>query len=722
MPPPTTLSNSSMPTARANGCAWTTWPNGCPLPAREAAPEGMIEIPASLGGATRRGKGDVILAFLRVLKLDPTEKIAQEAVDLAIRHFEDKVDPPPGLYHVSPTGVIDHTPIEPGDLPATNDPYLVLIHGTFSSAGASFGRLFEKTDWRALAGRYGDRVLALQHRTLSESPAENALFLAQRLPKGAHLHMITHSRGGLVGELLARGPASKEDLEPFAQKARPLRDSGSKRDQERLRAIEKTMAALKDLGLELRAKGFQVDRFVRVACPAYGTTLASHRLDTFLSVFLNLIDKIPQVDDLLVYPFAKATILSIIQQRAEPDQLPGLEAMMPESLFIDFLNKPSVISEADLAVIAGDIEGEGIWQTIKVGVTDLFYWSDHDLVVNTRSMVAGVRRTGHPHAAVHKGPEVSHFRYFENYASRRQLIGWLSKGPGERVEGFRELPPPRVGVDAIQIPRSRGDQPAAAVVFVLPDFMATHLKVQDQRVWLDTVALSQGKLKDLALTPGKDAVSVDTVFAPGYQALVDHLGKRFDVRPFAYDWRKSVLVEGARLAQVIEEELSRHARPVHIVAHGMGGLVARAVLVEARAVWDALSSRQGRLVMVGTPQRGAYSALALLAGQGPVARMMTMLDPSHDAVALSAIFRTWPSLFEMLPADDTKVWQPKTWKDAGVVIGPKRETDAFARRLAAANEVRKQLDNAVDREHMFCIVGHADETAGGVRVEGGHLR
>ncbi|NTW13094.1 MAG: hypothetical protein HGA30_07265, partial [Anaerolineales bacterium] len=66
---------------------------------------------------------------------------------------------------------------------------------------------------------YGDRIFGYDHKTLSLSPVENALDLVKRLPAGAKLHLITHSRGGLVGELLCRSgrkdkkaPFDKDDL------------------------------------------------------------------------------------------------------------------------------------------------------------------------------------------------------------------------------------------------------------------------------------------------------------------------------------------------------------------------------------------------------------------------------------------------------------------------------------------------------------------------------
>jgi hypothetical protein len=64
---------------------------------------------------------------------------------------------------------------------------------------------------------YGDRVYALDHLTLSRSPLENALTLVSALPVGARVHLVTHSRGGLVAEALVRGSADIDsNLRVFA--------------------------------------------------------------------------------------------------------------------------------------------------------------------------------------------------------------------------------------------------------------------------------------------------------------------------------------------------------------------------------------------------------------------------------------------------------------------------------------------------------------------------
>ena len=90
--------------------------------------------------------------------------------------------------------------------------------------------------------------------------------LVKKLPAKAKLHLVTHSRGGLVGELLCRG-GRKDKKSPFDE------------DDLRLVAGEKKFAdALAELSNLLKTKEISVERFVRVACPARGTALVSKRM------------------------------------------------------------------------------------------------------------------------------------------------------------------------------------------------------------------------------------------------------------------------------------------------------------------------------------------------------------------------------------------------------------------------------------------------------------
>ncbi|MGI9492744.1 MAG: DUF7379 domain-containing protein, partial [Geminicoccaceae bacterium] len=122
--------------------------------------------------------------------------------------FDNKLIEDPGLYRLEAAGdEIDlskqetELPLPPDDLP-----YLLFLHGTGSTTRGSFAGLWTENAgvWNQIIDLYDSRMLALEHHTLAESPIANALSVITHLPKKARLHIVSHSRGGMIGELLGR--------------------------------------------------------------------------------------------------------------------------------------------------------------------------------------------------------------------------------------------------------------------------------------------------------------------------------------------------------------------------------------------------------------------------------------------------------------------------------------------------------------------------------------
>jgi hypothetical protein len=80
---------------------------------------------------------------------------------------------------------------------------LLFIHGTFSTAHAAFAGLPDPV-FAELYRRYGGRVFAFNHFTLSHDPRRNVAWLLDQLPdRPLAVDIVCHSRGGLVARTLA---------------------------------------------------------------------------------------------------------------------------------------------------------------------------------------------------------------------------------------------------------------------------------------------------------------------------------------------------------------------------------------------------------------------------------------------------------------------------------------------------------------------------------------
>lgn len=623
--------------------------------------------------SSERGLAGLAIRVLDFFGIKPAEKAAR---DLA-GHFELKLlgKQGPGFYRLDLESAFHLQAVaEKDNIAVGSGPLLVFLHGTASSTEGSFGKLWEAGNGegarlrQALAPTYGKRVYALEHRTLTESPLDNALALVRRLPAGAEVHLVSHSRGGLVGELVAlsgctglssvltderirslyaadRTLAPQLGLGPLAARAAKERDEAYERDRANLAEL---------VGL-IERKQLRLSRFVRVACPARGTTLASGRLDRWLSTLDFLVSAATGGG---LFAGGLDFLLAVVRERTDPRTLPGVEAMMPGSALTRLLNNtPELVSSADLSVIAGDIEaGDGLWNTLKVLASDWFYRNEHDLVVDTASMTGGLPRTpGQGRFRRDQGARVNHFRYFTN----EQSVRWLAAGLGRADDdsaGFQPIAgasePGRRCQDAIARSRSSGKPRPIAVV--LPGTMGSQLRVDDDAVWLDYLALLKGGLKRLGM--GRPGISPVGLVDQFYGPLVEFLARSHQVDIFPYDWRHSVRQAAARLAEYVEPlvaQAEREQQPLRLVAHSMGGLVVRAMIADGgrgTALWQRITRLPGsRFLMIGTPNLGSYEAVRWLVGSNPTQGKLALLDITQNTDEIIGLVNRYPGLLELLP-------------------------------------------------------------------------
>jgi CHAT domain-containing protein len=578
-----------------------------------------ITIPAQLSwpgleqrGATRGRLGSVLLSAVEVITGIALEPAARLTARRIAQKLDDQVDP--GVYALAAQSLAAPLKGQPKlkQIPAASDggPMLVLLHGTFSETHGTFAKLWQHHPQRVreLFEHYGGRVYGLDHATLGDSPIDNALLLARALPHGARVHLLTHSRGGLVGEVLARVCAHPElddaALAPF---------KGSEHRSQ--------LRALRELAAEVKDRDIRVERMVRVACPARGTLLASKRLDAYLSVLTWTLELagVPVAPRLLEF------LGEVASQRTDPALLPGLEAMTPESPLVQWLHTQDRGGPlpGQLRVVAGDIEGDSVMSWVKTLLADAFYWTDNDLVVQTRSMYGGSPRAStstHPGASfvLERGGQVTHFAYFSHPRTAEAVCNGLLQ---DQPAGFRAIGPlswaGQSGTGVRAAPRSgaaaSGDRPA---LILLPGILGSHLAVNGERVWLSLRLV--GGLDRLAWTGQPGGITPDGAIGPVYDRLADFLAQTHEVIEFSFDWRRPIEEEARRLAEVMDRELAERAasgQPVRLLAHSMGGVLARTAQLERPDVWQRWAERAGaRLLMLGTPNGGSFAPMQVLSG------------------------------------------------------------------------------------------------------------
>jgi tetratricopeptide (TPR) repeat protein len=681
---------------------------------------GMVESAAARGST--RGVGGVLLSAVEVVA-GPFRKAGADVIaSRIVERVDRQVDA--GLYQLSADGLepLKGRPRASFSAPATDAPLLVLVHGTFSTTAGTFCKLWidHPEQVRLLFKQYDNRVFGLDHPTLGVSPIANALTLAESVPAGSHLHLLTHSRGGLVAEVLARLCSDPDDGFPeFAGR-------GYAAQRQQLR----TLATL------IRKKALRVDRVVRVACPARGTLLASKRIDAYVSVFKWTLELagLPVAGELLDF------LDAVAQRRTDPELMPGLAAQIPDSPLIRWLHRAERRIDGQLRVISGDLQGDSIGSWLKTLLTDAFYWTDHDLVVQTRSMYGGSPREAASTFLLDQGGKVSHFEYFSNERTARAITNALLQ---ERPQEFSVIGPlswagqSSTGTRAPLARRSVTEVTRPAV-FVLPGILGSSLKVGSNRIWVSW-RLVNG-LRQLAFMPGKrDRVEPDGLIGSTYDNLTAFLAATHEVIEFPFDWRRPLEDEARRLAVAVASALdAREASglPVRLVAHSMGGLLARTLQLERPAVWRRMLSRDGaRVLMLGTPNGGSFAPMQVLSGDDTFGNLLALVGAPFQEHAARNEMAGFTGLLQLQAGlldaqrqlSSARTWQrlaDEDWKRAGSHSAWHRlplQLDALRwgvpsqKVLDSAVALRRRLDEQLDSfassaEQIVLVVGEAPFT------------
>lgn len=244
------------------------------------------------------------------------------------------------------------------------------------------------------------------------------------------------------------------------------------------------------------------------------------------------------------------------------------------------------------------------------------------------------------------------------------------------------------------------------VVFVLPGIMGSRLgSLQGETaslLWLHPTAIAEGGLSQLAL-PGGASLTAVGVMLPGYLKLrlsLEIAGFRPVFHPF--DWRADLETLAKALLSAIE---AADTPSVHIVAHSMGGLVARMALTLDR------KRRIRKVVQLGAPNQGSFAPVQALRAAYPTVRKIAALDHHNSAEALArAVFLTLPGLYQMLPSalspDDPDLFDPAQW--------PQDDLVPDAAMLKHAAEVRGRMPPPDER--CAIIVGTHQETVTSLRL------
>jgi pimeloyl-ACP methyl ester carboxylesterase len=229
------------------------------------------------------------------------------------------------------------------------------------------------------------------------------------------------------------------------------------------------------------------------------------------------------------------------------------------------------------------------------------------------------------------------------------------------------------------------------------------------RGWVSRLLLGEDGLK------GEYDVRATGIMKKYYGELILALNERWNTRAFWYDWRKDLNVAADELNAQIGSWFGDDT-PVHLVAHSMGGLVARTFIKRHPKRWAAMLDAKpggklgGRLVMLGTPNHGSFVVPQIITGLEPLVRKLAKFDLRNGLDDVLRVVNTFVGTYQMLPSpllneSYERFYEPETYGELNV-------PEKLLKNALGHHEL---LSDVVDTKRMVYVAGDNQITFSGIK-------
>src|SRR5262249_50111005 len=174
-----------------------------------------------------------------------------------------------------------------------------------------------------------------------------------------------------------------------------------------------------------------------------------------------------------------------------------------------------------------------------------------------------------------------------------------------------------------------------------------------------------------------------------YGEMTLSLLQRWNLVAFSYDWRLDIRIIARQLKDKIEASVP-NGRPFSVLAHSMGGLVARSYLQQ----FPNDRTRIQHFIMLGTPNYGSFTTAALYNGLNEVMNTVALLDQQHYMQDLLQFAKSFVSTYQMLPflgkaGDASGLMEPAAYGDLNPPQQRFDNAKAFHREIAGNLDATK---------------------------------
>ena len=269
-------------------------------------------------------------------------------------------------------------------------------------------------------------------------------------------------------------------------------------------------------------------------------------------------------------------------------------------------------------------------------------------------------------------------------------------------------------------------------VIIIPGFMGSALEDTsgkfgliwiDPRIALDASELSELRLNDFVLDGSEsDADPSVKIQANGAVPLIygllqwDLEIRRYATTIFGFDWRKNLEESSNRLAAQIMARANQSFRPLHLIAHSQGTLVARRAIQKLGP--GAARSLINTLVLLGPATYGTFSAAFAIAGTHETIEMVKKYG-IHPPADFTQVLQSMSGVYQLLP---WKVDTLKWLQDNKNPLGDKGfwQSGVDTERLGALFAWAEKVDTSFFNDRTAIVLGN-QPTVGGVKFEAGKL-
>jgi pimeloyl-ACP methyl ester carboxylesterase len=357
-----------------------TIPDMLRFPVRRLVRGGNVSGASGEGTPEVLGIGDLITDVAERAVVKHVLHVIKAPVDSTLRQFIQRTEGEASVVPIEPDGTLG-PPLESHDAwrarfdPAREHRVLLFVHGFASNVEKSLPR-----KWVAAFGPRYDAVLGYNHPTITPDPIQNAAKLLEMVPPDVQLRVdvVAHSRGGLVARSLV-------ELQPNSPR-------------------------------------LQVEHLLTCGAPHAGTLLAdSDYWDRLISIGFTTASWLVKSSGVGLGAVFVPRLLELLLRAGSQFvlDLPGVEAMEPESLFLKQLNAPSDLAErVRYAAVVADfqplaLEHINYREALASLAAQVFMRTPNDLIVPTESMRSiDEPATVLPAGTVHTANN-HHFFYFE---------------------------------------------------------------------------------------------------------------------------------------------------------------------------------------------------------------------------------------------------------------------------------------------------------------------